>query len=288
MLASPECNANRLLGYPDDARLLILNADDFGMCHAVNQAIFATLMTGIVQSTSLMANCPWASEAISLLHKTPSIAFGVHLTVICEAVNYQWRPLTAEEKIPSLLDDAGNLYSLERIDEFLARAELDELEREFRAQIEKVLDAGLKPTHLDWHCLRNGGRADIFDLSLRLAQQYGLAMRAYDPPYIRQLQNQGLPSDDHTLLDSYAVDLSNKSAQYARLLRELPAGLSEWAVHPGVGNEELQGLEPDEWQVRQTDYNFLMSAEARQIIEQEGIILLNYRPLQQVWQNKNQ
>jgi chitin disaccharide deacetylase len=59
--------------------------------------------------------------------------------------------------------------------------------------------------------------------------------------------------------------------------------VSEWGVHPGLGTPELQALEPESWQVRQTDFDFLMSEQARQIIEQEGIVLLSYQPLQKVW-----
>jgi chitin disaccharide deacetylase len=279
----PASRANGLLGYPADARLLIINADDLGMCHAINDAIFLSLGHRIVRSTSLMIPCPWALHAIRWLHENPDIPFGVHLTVICEATNYRWRPLTPEEKVPTFLDESGDFYSLERIPEFIARAKVDELEMEFRAQIETVLVAGLKPTHLDWHCLRNGGRDDIFDLTLGLAKEYGLALRAYDQPYIDQLQLQGFPTDDYSLLDSYDVDTGEKSAQYARMLRELPAGLSEWAVHPGIGNGELQALEPDSWQVRQTDLEFVTSPQAHEIIRQEGIVLLSYKPLQDMW-----
>jgi chitin disaccharide deacetylase len=276
---------NRLLGYPDDARLLILNADDFGMCHAINEAIFRSIREGLVHSTSLMTPCPWGLHAMHLLQENPDIPFGVHLTVISEMPLYGWRPLTDRAKVPSLLDETGNFYSLERIPEFLARARLDELEIEFRAQIETVLGAGLKPTHLDWHCLRNGGREDIFDLSFNLAKEYGFALRAYDPPFIQKLHRAGLPADDHPLLDSYDVDPDTKFARYSRMLRELPPGLSEWAVHPGLGNDEMKAVEPEAWRVRQTDFDFMMSAEAREVIRQEGITLLSYRPLQQVWQN---
>jgi hypothetical protein len=67
------------------------------------------------------------------------------------------------------------------------------------------------------------------------------------------------------------------------MLRELPPGLSEWAVHPGFGNAELWAIEPNSWRVRQTDYDFLVSSDAREVIRQEGIVLLSYRPLQEVW-----
>jgi predicted glycoside hydrolase/deacetylase ChbG (UPF0249 family) len=274
---------NRLLGYPVDARLLLINADDFGMCHAINEAIFRTLTEGLVRSTSLMMPCPWALHAMHLLREHPDIAFGVHLTVICDTVNYKFGPLTPKEKVPSLIDEAGYFYSFERMPEFLAQAKLDELEAEFRAQIEAALAAQLKPTHLDWHCLRFGDRAEIFDLMLGLAKEYGLALRVVERRLIEKVQGQGLPTNDYDFMDSFRLDLVDKSARYGQLLRELPVGLSEWAVHPGLSNAELHAIQPGGIQVRQTDFDFLMSQTAQDIVKEEGIILLDYRPLQAVW-----
>ena len=162
---------NRLLGYPADARLLIINADDFGMCHSVNEAIFGALKEGVVRSTTLMVPCPWMLQAMHFLADHPEIPFGVHLTVISEWVDYRWGPVTPREKVPSLIDEAGYFYNFEQMPEFLAQVRLDQLEMEFRTQIEVVLAAGLKPTHLDWHCLRLGGREDIFDVMLRTGKR---------------------------------------------------------------------------------------------------------------------
>src|SRR5437763_594711 len=127
---------NRRLGYPDDARLLIINADDFGMCHATNTAILRSLTEGVVCSTTLMVPCPWALHAMRLLAENPAIPFGVHLTVIGDGIDYRWKPLTCRDKVPSLVDETGHFYNSERIPEFLAQVTLDELEIEFRAQID--------------------------------------------------------------------------------------------------------------------------------------------------------
>jgi predicted glycoside hydrolase/deacetylase ChbG (UPF0249 family) len=162
-----------LLGYPDDARLLIINADDFGRSHACNAGILRSLTEGVVSSTTLMVPCPWALHAMQMLSDHPEISFGIHLTVISDVPLYRWGSLTAREKVPSLIDEAGFFYSYERIPAFLAQAKLSELEVEFRAQIEAVLATSLKPTHLDWHCLFNGGRADIFEMTVKLAKAYG-------------------------------------------------------------------------------------------------------------------
>jgi predicted glycoside hydrolase/deacetylase ChbG (UPF0249 family) len=279
---------NRLLGYPADARLLIINADDFGMCNAINEAIFRTLKEGIVCSTSLMVPCPWALHAMRFLADHPEIPFGVHLTVISEWVDYRWGPVTSREKVPSLIDKAGYFYNFEHMPEFLAQVRLDQLEMEFRAQIEAVLAAGLRPTHLDWHCLRIGGRADIFDVMLRLAREYGLALRFAGRSWPEKVQSQGFPTNDYDFLDSYSLNPVNKAARYAELLHELPVGLNEWAVHPGLDNSELLAIEPGGNHVRQTDFDFLTSQQAKDIVKEEGIILLDYRALQVIWSGEPQ
>jgi predicted glycoside hydrolase/deacetylase ChbG (UPF0249 family) len=277
---------NQRLGYPADARLLIINADDFGMCHATNEAIIRTLQEGVVRSTTLMVPCPWALHAMHFLADHPRIPFGVHLTVISEWGDYRWGPVTSREKVASLIDEAGYFCKFERMREFLAQVKLDQLEMEFRAQIEVVLAARLKPTHLDWHALRIGGRADIFDLMLRLAKEYGLALRVMGRSLIENLQSQGFPTNDYDFLDSYLLDLVNKTNLYAQLLHELPVGLNEWAVHPGLADAELLAIDPDGAQGRQADLDFLVSAEAREVIQREGITLLSYKPLQKVWRDR--
>jgi predicted glycoside hydrolase/deacetylase ChbG (UPF0249 family) len=161
------------------------------------------------------------------------------------------------------------------------------VEVEFRAQIEDVLAAKLQPTHLDWHTLLNGGRSDVFDLTLGLAREYGLALRVMTHPLIDHVQGLGLPTVDYEVVDTYGWSVGDKSARYARALRELPVGLTEWAVHPGLGSEEARAADPVSWPVRRADYDFLTSLAAREIIHEEGITLLSYEPLQRFWQGRS-
>lgn len=254
------------------------------MCHAVNAGVLRALTEGVACSTTLMVPCPWSFHARQLLKARPALSFGIHLTLICETVNYGWSPLIPRDHAASLVNENGWFYSAAQIPEFQARARLEEVEAEFRAQIETVLADRLAPTHLDWHCLARGGRPDIFEMTLRLAREYGLAVRVAEHPLIEQVQRRhGLPTIDHQFLDSFRLEPTGKAARYAQLLRELPQGLTEWAVHPAVEDAELLTLEPEGKHVRQTDLDFLMSVEARQIIAEEGIILLSYAPLQQAW-----
>jgi len=287
MSRPPKSQTNKLLGYPEDARLLIINADDFGMCHAVNSAIYRALTEGVVQSTTLMVPCPWALHAMHLLRDNPGIAFGVHLTVICDGEDYRSGPVTARDNVPSLIDESGYFYRFDRMPEFLAHGRLDELETEFRAQIDTVLGAGLKPTHLDWHSLRLGSRTDIYDLMFGLAKEYGLALRVRGREMMDKVQSEGLPTNDYDFLDSYFLETRDKPTLYAQLLRELPEGLSEWAVHPAIDDAEFLAIEPGGNHVRQSDFESMVSSEVREAIEREGIILLSYEPLQALWRIKS-
>jgi chitin disaccharide deacetylase len=276
-------NASELLGVGADARLLIVNCDDLGMYRAVNLGIIEAITAGVATTCSLMTPCPGASHAIELLRRHPRIPFGIHLTVVCDLPGHRWGPLAEKERVPSLLDGDGELFGISGLDELMAQARLDELELEFRTQIETALRAKLEPTHLDWHCFLDGGRDDVFELGVALAREYGLALRAAGRGAQQRLKTDGLPANDHPLLDSFSLDIDGKSSRYAELLRILPPGLSQWAVHPALADDEAKRLDPDGWRVRRTDYDFLLSREGHELIARENIVLLDYRRLQLVW-----
>jgi len=122
----PPVRSSELLGFPPDARVLIINCDDFGMYHAVNAAVVRSIEEGIAKSCSLMVPCPWALHAMKLLRERPEISFGIHLTLLIDVPHYRWRPLTAREKVPSLLDGTGQLFGWDEMSELLAKARLDE------------------------------------------------------------------------------------------------------------------------------------------------------------------
>jgi predicted glycoside hydrolase/deacetylase ChbG (UPF0249 family) len=278
--------SSELLGFAPDERLLIVNCDDFGMHDSVNAAVIDSIENGIASSCSLIVPCPAAADAMRLLRARPHIPFGVHLALIRDSPEYRWGPCAAKPDVASLLDpDTGELYfdSPAQRRALLAEAKLSEVELELRAQISTVVDAGLAPTHLDWHCLADGGRADILELAMALAAEYGLAARVWLDDGRRRARERGKPVVDNAFVDSFSITLHDKADTYAQMLRELPRGLNEWAVHPGHATSQWQAIEPTGWQVRQTDHEFLTSPRARQILEQEGIIVIDYRPLQKAW-----
>jgi chitin disaccharide deacetylase len=274
---------NRLLGYPDDARLLILNADDFGMCQDINDAILQTLRYGLIRSTSLMLPGPAAPIALRYLAKHPELSFAIHLTASSDSPTNRWKPLSPPEKVRSLVGPLGYFYPFDQMQRFLSQLRLPELELEFRAQIDAAFAAGLRPSHLDWHALRISNRQDIFDLLFRLAREYGLALRVRGAEIIQNIQSRGFPTIDYDFLDSSGLDPETKPEEFVRLLRLLPPGLSEWAIHPGLDGPELFSIESEGGHSRQMDCDFWTSPTARDLIKAQGIQLIDYRALQKVW-----
>ena len=131
------------LGYAPDARLLIFNCDDLGSCRSANVAIYEALRDGLATSATLMVPCPWARDAAAMYRGED---VGVHLTLNSEWSNYRWGPITHS---PSLLDGDGGFPRT--VEDVWDHADLDEVRKECRAQVERAIYWGFDVTHLDSH-----------------------------------------------------------------------------------------------------------------------------------------
>src|SRR5436853_4727693 len=98
------------LGYPANARLLIIHADDFGMAHSVNRAIAQSLENGWVTSASIMVPCPWFPEVVSWGKAHPNADLGIHLVLDSEWADFRWAPIAGRNQVPSLLDPDGYFF----------------------------------------------------------------------------------------------------------------------------------------------------------------------------------
>ncbi len=279
------------LGYPPDARLLILSTDDFGLCHAHNEGTLRAIEDGLATSCSLMMPAPWSGHAIHLLKENPRIPFGVHLTLVSEYVNYRWKPLTPFDRVPSLLDESGYFPLDNRYAELLMHADPAEVEREYRAQIEAVLATGLQPTHLDSHYGTHELRESLFDMTVGLAIEYGMALRVGRKDGVEKLRARGLPAIDHRVTDCGRIDPGRKVSILTKALRALPSGLSEWAMHPAIVTGELEAIMSSPLvegvsatpEGRRSSLEFMTSERVAAIAEEEGIEFLSYAPLQRLW-----
>lgn len=248
-------------------RGLIINVDDIGIHEGAVEAAVETIVDGVAASGSLMTVCAGTPAALELLTARPEIPIGVHLTLIAEQAGVDWSPLTPGRSI----QEDGRLLPIERRDQLLAQATIGDVEAEFRAQVEVMLEAGLLPTHLDWHCLADGGRDDIFDLTLALAQKYEIGVRAWTEHGRRALRTLGLPAQDQEFLDSFSLPVEGKQESVLTRIRALPEGLSEWAMHPARPHPADTGSD-----VRSTDYEVLMAESTRQVLQEEYIAVLGY------------
>jgi predicted glycoside hydrolase/deacetylase ChbG (UPF0249 family) len=137
------------LGWPKGARVLILHVDDSGMSHESNEGAEKAIGEGVSTSTSVMMPCPWVPEIVKYINEHPGFDAGLHLTLTSEWANYRWGPLAGKPAVPGLVDKQGALYS--SVAAVYLSASADDVDKEMRAQLDRALAMGFKPTHLDSH-----------------------------------------------------------------------------------------------------------------------------------------
>ncbi|HKN74705.1 MAG TPA: polysaccharide deacetylase family protein, partial [Candidatus Acidoferrum sp.] len=212
------------LGYARDAKLVIVHADDLGMTHSVNAASIKGLDSGLVTSASIMVPCPWFPEMADYAKAHQQADLGLHLTLTSERVFYRWGPVAPRDKVPSLVDSNGYFHL-----NWTETTHIDakEVELELRAQIERAMAMGVRPTHLDSHQYRlfeNG--KDIFQSVLRVAHEYKLPVFLVrdwfsDRPY---LESSLSPEDlvvDHTVTMEPGVRPDKWADFYTTALKNL-------------------------------------------------------------------
>lgn len=274
------------LGYPPGTKLIIVHADDLGETHAVNAAAIKALEGGTINSASLMVPCPWFPEIADYAKSHPDADLGLHLTLTSERVYYRWGPVAPADKVPSLIDE--NRY-FHHDWEHNRHVGAKEVEIELRAQIERALAMGVRPTHLDSHQYRlimNG--KELFDVMLRVAHEYQLPVFVTrdwfaEHPYLQASLG---PSDivlDHTVTIEPEVPPEKWAEFYLTALKNLQPGVTEFVIHPGFDDEELRAAtrERSTWGSawRQRDYDFFTSDQFRQTLAQQHIKLITWREL---------
>jgi predicted glycoside hydrolase/deacetylase ChbG (UPF0249 family) len=276
------------LGYPKDAKLLIVHADDIAETHAVNAATFQALESGAVNSASIMVPCPWFPEAADYAKSHPEVDFGLHLTLTSERVYYRWGPVAVRDKVPSLVDAHGYFH---HDWDHHPRIDPRDVETELRAQIERALAMGVRPTHFDSHQYRlieNG--KDIFQVFVGLGHEYNLPVFVArdwfaEHPYLEASLG---PQDivlDHTVTISPDVPAEKWADFYRDALKNLQPGVTEFVIHVGLDDEELRAATRERatwgaaWRYR--DFDFFMSKEFRSLLEQHHIKLITWRELAQ-------
>jgi len=267
------------LGHGPDDRLLIINCDDLGSSYAANVGCYEALRDGVATSATLMVPAPWAREAAARYRGED---VGVHLTLNAEFDLYRWGPIT---QAPSLLDGDGGFPRT--VEDLWDHADLDELRRELRAQVERAILWGFDVSHLDSHMGALQLRPEFFDAYLDLATDFGLPLRlsgtsserAAGFPFRRLAAEQGVVFPDQLVVVRGGV---GSRATIEAILPELRPGVTEIYLHPATDNPGLRAFDPD-WEARVDDHALLTTdGWLGPALAAAGVQRIGYRPLREL------
>ena len=266
----------RALGHSDDDRLLILSADLMGSTHAATAASLSALRDGCATTATLMMPGPWARHAADHLANADDLDVGIHLTLNAELENFRWAPLT---HAPSLLDGDGGFPRTP--EDLWDHADIDEVRRECRAQVERAISWGVEPTHLTTHLLAMQQRPEFFDVLLDIAVETGLPVRlesgdaetAAGFPFRRLAAEEGVAMPDH-----FRLVRGGTRAHLEAVLADLAPGITEVAFAPALAAEEIRAIDPAA-AGRFDDLAVLTDRELPARLEGLGVTLIGYRAL---------
>jgi predicted glycoside hydrolase/deacetylase ChbG (UPF0249 family) len=274
------------LGYPRDAKLLIVHADDLGMAHSVNAATIKAFETGLVNSGSIMVPCPWLSEIATFARANPQADLGLHLTLTSEWTAFRWGPVSSRDRVSSLLDKDGYFRLTES--EAAAQADPKQVEMEITAQIERARALGIQPTHLDSHMGTLYQNKALFEVFVRVARKEKLPVRVAKAWFAQADFLPSVLSQDDVYIDrvldiNQAVAPQDWGRFYSDALAKLEPGVTEVVIHLAYDDAEMRGATFDHpnWGAawRQRDFEFFTSDAFRKILQDNKIKLITWREI---------
>jgi len=268
-------------------RQLIVNADDFGFTPDVNQGIVEAHRRGILTATTLMANGAAFDDAVRLAHETPSLDIGCHLVLIGGR---------------SLLTGRAYPLTVPRLAAALAGRDLRAYD-ELKAQVRRIVEAGLRPTHLDTH-KHTHLAPPVLDAVARIGEEFGIrwVRRPFDFPmsslrgaipamkrvtsqalgllrrrFQRVLERHSCRTTDH--FAGFQITGRFHTAELVELLAMLPEGSTELMCHPGLCGEALRGARTRLKESRERELEALIAPEVRAALERNQVKLTGYAGL---------
>ncbi|HTL54845.1 MAG TPA: polysaccharide deacetylase family protein [Candidatus Limnocylindrales bacterium] len=280
------------LGYKPTDRLLIINGDDVGMCHAANEATIESLERGLMTSATIMVPCPWFYEIAAYAKDHPDRDFGLHLCHTAEWKHYRWGPVAAPDQVPGLVDPNGCLWP--EVEQVYAKSNPTEALTEARMQIRKALAAGIDVTHLDSHMGTLQYDPRYMEVYLKLAQEFDLPVRMASQATLEKFQQptlrakfsaQGILFTDYFIYDELPQESANVKAFWLKIVANLKPGLTELYIHAAKPTEELQAI-TGSWRTRAAEFEtFTHDEQMRKLMAEQGIIRIGYRPLRELQRN---
>ena len=284
---------------------LIFNADDFGMTNGVNAGIIRGHREGVLTSATLMANGLAFDDAVANAIANPKLGVGCHLVLV------GGKSVSPPAQIPSLADPQGNLP--DSLTMFAARVtagriKAEDIERELRAQIQKIRASGIVPTHLDTH-KHTHAHPRVMEVVGKVAQEFEItkirrpienlrdswqSTREDAQGYSKQIAAAGavrvVASRFQSIAEKYRLTCPDHFLGLAmtgqlgptalcRMTESVEEGSSEIMLHPGICDEDLAASGSRLQQQRETELQGLLDAGVREAISKRGIHLISFREL---------
>jgi chitin disaccharide deacetylase len=272
------------LGYPANARLLVIHADDFGMNHSVNRATSEALVNHWITSASILVPCPWFLEAADFAKAHQDLDLGIHQALNSEWTTFRWGPVTSKDLVPSLLDNQGYLPLDTPV--VAKNANPAQVETELRAQVDRAQKFGVHVTHLDTHMAALFSSPDLYKVYLKMGHSYHLPILeewegTHGPLGIKP------PQDEMLVQKVISIDPGISAAEwvswYEKQLAPLGPGVYEMIIHLAYDDDEMRGAAFDhqDWGSawRQHDFDMVKGAEFQKFLKDQGFILVGWKDL---------
>jgi predicted glycoside hydrolase/deacetylase ChbG (UPF0249 family) len=272
------------LGYPKEAKLLIIHGDDIGVSHSQNAATIAALEKGPVNSGSIMVPCPWFPEIAAYAKAHPGLDLGLHLTLTAEWKYYKWRPVL-NDQVKSLVTADG--FLTDGSVGLGTTAKIDEVEKELRAQINRAIQFGIDPTHLDSHMGMLFQSADLANIYVKLGREFKIPV-LLNKEIINAFKIQTTTMDvvlDKVITAQPPDFKGGMKNYYTNVLNSLGPGVNCLLIHLAYDDEEMKAVTIDhpDWGAawRQADFDFFTSEECRKILKDQKIQLVTWKEIRE-------
>jgi len=284
------------LGWPAGKRVIMLHADDIGMCPEANTAAEKQLADGVIQSAAVMIPCPNAEEFITWAKNNPKMDVGLHLTLTSEWKTHRWGPVSNDAEVAGLLDEDKKLWHT--VPQVVQHASAEEVEKEIRAQIEQSIAWGYRPDHIDTHMGTLFADPSYVKVYIKVAEEYGIPANIIDlskPEVLAGFRSQGYPLTDEVvkMIEGYTMPqldyftsapkgetYDEKVANFKKLIKGLKPGLTEIIFHPSVLTDNLKTI-TGSWQQRVWEAQMFSDPDLIQFFEDEDLVFTNWKEIMQ-------
>lgn len=282
------------LGFPKGKKVIMLHADDIGMCKEANIAAIDYLQNDKIQSAAVMMPCEYAADMIEWAKKNPQEDIGLHLTLTSEWKTYRWGPVASPQEVSGLLDPDKKLWH--DVPEVVTHASAAEVEKEIRAQIDKSIALGYRPDHIDTHMGTLYGHPSYMKAFFTVAQEYGIPANVIDvsdPEVLAGFRKLGYPITDEAvkLFEAYTLPkldyfssapegstYEEKIRNFKTLIQSLKPGLTEIIFHPSVETVNLKTI-TNSWQQRVWEAKMFSDPDLIKFFKDEGIVFTNWNEI---------